>query len=641
MNRLRPLVPASCIAASLLLAACGGSKGVVVWPAMPPPQPLQPPSRPAWDPCPPPDTSDCEVSLDEDESRHLPATSSDHALVLLAGGSLALRAGNYRFEGGTRVEGGHLDLDVTGRLASHVEVGPGGLFSIWGTVDGDVHNLGRLFLGMRVTGDLRNDGRMEMWSAQYGNIQTVEGDFIQSGEGTLAFALAPEDWQGSAPLHVAGSAQLAGALEFVGFTDQWRQYALPKIASHHVIHADGGVSGRFAQWSSTAFAITGDLRYEDNDVWFDLERISMASALHSNGLASARRVRAAANLDHALAIADGFALDAPGALDEAQRRFLASAASIMWLRDDALAARTFDSLAGHGHAALGDVLQRRAEQAGSRLAARLERAAHATSPAAWSAQASLHPLGQSVDDVASGVDLWLSPRLLLGGSLSSGDAWMRFDALGGGGQAQLPMASVYAHYRGDGWHATGAVGAAQGRMRLQRPIQAGESLHLASADRRFGQVSAHGEVGRALSLGEVRVVPFAALDYGQVRGDGFVESGPTGFELAAGPSRQSRLSGAVGTRIARDWRGAGWSLGLSLEARYRYDLVDAEPLAAAFRGVPGAVFALPQEDRDGVELGLGLSGAGTRGLRWWFDYGLDAGAGRDDRRWMLGLRRGF
>ncbi|TWG89050.1 hypothetical protein L599_004900000010, partial [Luteimonas sp. J16] len=78
-----------------------------------------------------------------------------------------------------------------------------------------------------------------------------------------------------------------------------------------------------------------------------------------------------------------------------------------------------------------DELQRRAEQAGARLAARLERAAHATSPVAWSAQASLHPLGQSVEDVESGVDLWLSPRLLLGGSLSSGEAWLQFDALGG------------------------------------------------------------------------------------------------------------------------------------------------------------------------------------------------------------------
>lgn len=401
------------------------------------------------------------------------------------------------------------------------------------------------------------------------------------------------------------------------------------------------MEGRFAQWTSTAFAITGQLRYEDNDVWFDLERISMASALRAKGLAGGRRTRAAANLDAALAVADGFAFDAPGALDEAQRRFLASAASIMWLRDDELAARTFDSLAGHGHAALGDVLQRRAAQAGARLAARLERAAYATTPMAWSAQASLHPLGQSVEDVESGVDLWLSPRLLLGGSLSSGEAWLQFDALGGGGQARLPMASLHAHYRGDGWHATGAVGAAQGRARLQRPIQAGESLHLANADRRFGQVFAHGEVGRALALGEARVVPFAALDYGQVRSDGFVESGPTGLELLAGPSRQSRLSAAVGARVARDWHGAGWSLGLSLDARYRRGLVGGEPLVAAFRGVPGATFALPREDRDGVELGLGLSGAGAGGLRWWFDYGLEAGSARDGRRWMLGLRRGF
>lgn len=641
MNILRPGFAPACVVAVLLLSACGGGGGPLVQATAPPPQPppAPPPSPPDFDPCPAPVTSDCRVTLAAGEERDLPVTQSDRALILDGDGRLDLVEGRYRFGDGTRIEGGA--LRVQGELQSDVAVLPPGHLMVIGTIEGEVSSQGLVTLYGAIAGDLRNDGRVEASGAVYGNPQRVGGDFVQSGGGVLAFALAPAGWDSPAPLQVDGRAELDGVLELGLYTDAWGPYATPAARAHHIVHADGGVSGRFADWTSPGLAITGELRYGANDVWFDLARISVQAAMAARGVGRPLPLASAANLDRALAAADAFALAPQASLDDAQRRFLASASSLLWLQDTAQALRSFDSLAGHAHAAMRDLLHRRAAQASARLDARLARRDYDTAPLPWSGHARWQSAGHGLDGQSSGIDRWLSPRLLVGGSFGSGLASLRFDHLGGQGRAESPEAGVHAHYRGDGWHATGALGAGRTRLQLQRTIELGAAgRHLVHSQRNFRHAFVHGELGRDLPWGGGRLVPFVAFDYDLAHGASFAEQGATGLELVAGPSRQARFSGALGARYARDWRFGRHRLQLDLDARYRRGLVDGDPLQAAFRGVPGAWFDLPDPDEPGGgEVRMGLAGALGARTRWSLDYARGFGGGDRDEGWMLELRQ--
>lgn len=384
------------------------------------------------------------------------------------------------------------------------------------------------------------------------------------------------------------------------------------------------------------------MRYGPNDVWFEFERISLQSAAAASGIRSPLSLDSARNLDGALAGADGFATLPPGSLNASQRRFLASAASVLWLQEPGQVQRSLDSLAGHAHAALPDTLHWHAAQEAARLDARVAGLEHATGLLPWSATRQLHAGGHAVEGLATGVDLWLSPRLLVGTSAVSATTSFAAGDLGGHGRGQSPAASVHAHYRGDGWHATGIAGAGRTRLQLHRPLELGAAgTHAAHSQRDFTSGFLHAELGRNVALGTARLVPFVAVDYGVVRTGGFTEQGATGFELVAGPSRHSRLTAAAGARFARRWDIGRQELHLLVDARYRQDLRDDAPLQAAFGGVPDVSFELPAlRERAAAELRWGLAGGLGHGSRWTIDYARSFGQ-RPDGHWTLGVHASF
>lgn len=646
MRPTHSIIRSTGLALALFTAACGSGGGRdTVRTQPPPPRPPDPP--PSFNPCPPPVTSDCNVDLAPDRSEHLPATDSDHGLVLQGGGALHLESADYRFQGGTRIGYGTLHVGYAARLRSDVLVAEQGRLALAGVVRGDIVNRGWTELHGRVEGNFDNSGLLQLQGVVYGDQPRITGDFVQSADGVFAYALVSlSDWQPEfvVPLQVDGRADLAGTLELRQYTDSWGPYALPDARAHHLIHADQGVFGRFSGWTSPGLAITGALRYGANDVWFDLERVSMEEAVAARGIGGALSRRSAANLDRAFAAADAFALAPGGPSGDVQRRFLRSAASVMWLQDDARAARSLDSLSGHAHADAIDAMHRDAADATARLDARLARNAYATGATAWTlpSRGAVRG-GQLAGGATSGVDQWLSPRLLVGGSVSDGRASLGFDRMGGFARGEASRAGLHVHYRGSGWHASAAAGAGRARLDLHRAIELGAAgRHSAMSRRELDLGFAHGELGRALHVGGGSLVPFVALDYAFVRGNAFVEHGDTGFELVAGRSRQSRLGAAAGTRYARGWRVGEQELWLELDARYRRDLVDGEPVRAAFVGVPDAAFDLPaRRGSEAGELRMGLGGSAGKHSRWYLDYAASFGREHRDRAWEAGLLHAF
>ena len=637
----RPKNTILCIAALLLSACASGGGGNLAQTSSPPPPPPSPPPPPppAGEPCPPPITGDCVVegqhTLTFDEYGMSGGRQSDHKLFVLGGDSgdgwVNLKQGEYRFGGGTEIAGA--TLVVWDRLVSDVRIlhddtgmGFAGQSELWllGTVQGDVRNEERL--NLRCWSGIHDCASIPQ--------QRIEGNYTQLAEGELETVLGRH-------LQVTGTATLDGRLLLVGGD---AQYVLPTAPSNVlVLHAGGGVDGMFDSWSTNSLFLEGALRYTANDVFFDATRISLQAAAAANGISHPLSLASAANLDRALAGADGFALAPQASLDDAQRRFLASAASILWLQDPAQAIRSFDSLAGHAHAAMQGTLHRDAARASAQMDARLARQNYGIGPLSWAAASRLHPAGHGLEGLSAGIDQWLSPRLLVGGSVTGGQASLRFDHLGGQGWGESPGAGIHAHYRGDGWHATGMLGAGRTWLQLQRPIELGTAgHHLAHSQRSFVHGFAHGELARDMPLGGGRLVPFVALDYSIARSDAFAEQGDTGLELIAGPSRQTRFSSAVGARYARAWTFGRHRLRLELDARYRRDLRDEDSLHAAFRGVPDVWFDVPAQREPGAsELRVGLGGEFGRHSLWSMDYAHGFDGDRRDAGWMFGLRHAF
>ena len=603
------------------------------------PSPAQSPPATGFNPCPAPTTSDCIVTLSNGARENLPAVQSNSALIVRAGtGQLGMVDNSYRFNGGTRVESGELGVG-TGKnagnsgtvLESDVYVLPSALLTVVGRVQGDVLSEGSINLWGEINGSVSNVGALLVSAAVYGNAPTIRDGFFQSSTGTLIFELAPAGWDSPAPLLVIGEARLDGTLRLSQYTDAWGPYPLPANGSQHILHANGGVFGTFAQWTSPGLFIEGGLRYGSNDVWFDLTRISVATAMAANGIDGALTLASAGNLDRALAVADG--LTASPSMT--QQRFLQSASQLLWMSDPRQARMSLDSLAGSAHADAMHNTQRGAlaPAVGQRLATmRL-----GSDAGTWSR------IG--ADGTVAGFDQWLSPRLLVGASAAEG-ADTSVDALGGQARRLSPQTAMYLRWFGDdGWYAGGNAGYAQHALTLDRPIDLGRGGRWnAHSQRGLGVAGLDAELGRNLSLAGGVLAPYATLSTNVVRSERALEQGSTGFELALQATTQAQLGAGLGLRYGRDWRlgETGW-LRLDVDARYQRQLArGGDPLRAAFIGVPDLWFDVPgNADATSGWLDLGLRGGIGRGWNWSFAHTRPLAGGHADHAWQLGLQRRF
>ena len=646
--KLQNTLLAICCADLMLLAACGGGGGsgsgmvrsdpppVVSPPPTPPPPPQRTLVLPPAPTTTAPPASPALNAGAQDFLINLVGTTSSISSVSTAG-ALTKRGdgrlyvdGPTRFDGSTHVEAGAMEL--WGDLHSDLTIASGATFEIG--------------YGGTIIGDVDNHGVFEATEDYYTYYDAeIFGDYSQSAEGLLRVVLGLQHTQPATPLlTVAGTATLDGTLEFrpSGFIPsggylEW------------VLHAHGGVTGQFAQWTSPGLFIEGNVRYGSNDVYLEATRVSVASAMAANGIADAMTLASAGNLDRSFASADLFARAPAASLSASQQRLLASAASIQHVADVAQATRTLDSLSGHAHAGAWDALHAQATASAMQLDAHLGSLRYHPQASAWSR--SLDSGTSSTGNQAfgghlSGVDQWLGPRLLVGGSLASGQSRMQFERMGGHGRGESPMASVYAHYRSGGWHATGLVGAGRTVLQLDRPIDLGAAgEHVARSRRDIDQAFLHGELGRRIALGRGVLTPFVAADYTALHGDGFIEQGDTGFELVGRPASGMQLSAAAGARYARGWHfaGNGW-LRLDLDARYLQPLAyDGDALRAAFTGAPDAPFDLAAWSRPahGAAMTLGLTGGRDDRWAWSLDYAQRFGGDAPGAGWFVGLRRDF
>ncbi|MFO1505912.1 MAG: autotransporter domain-containing protein, partial [Lysobacterales bacterium] len=559
--------------------------------------------------------------------------SSDHALVVRGGSSLTLfnrhntfgpPVAGYRFSGGTTIEEGVLDVTSSASLQSDVLVQAAGSLLLGGNLIGNVTNHGNVFLNSRITGDVTNDGVLTPGSSMYSgyNITAhIDGNFTQTAAGTLAVVIPPDAAVGTlygGLLTVTGRANIDGTLRLDRYLGYYHEIPLPSSpVSFQVLHADGGVSGEFAQWTSPGLFITGDLRYLEKDVYFDAESIAAAQAMAVARAGDALTLHSAANFDAALVNATRWAR-MPGELTATQRQFLASVGRIQRLQDFDQAVRTFDSLSGAGYAAAADSLLQQAAMPGLDLIARVGSRRFGSVPESWASRTALMASGTaSFNGQRTGVDQWFGDHLLVGGSFGWNDGSLRFDRSGGHARDRSPQWDFYLRRNGkNGSYVFGDLGYGHHELSVDRRIDLGTRGQAAGTRHSLDVMSAYVEVGRDFRFGRTRLTPFGAMSYAVLNGAGFTEQGSTGFELIAQPSTYRRFNAAAGLRLGSDWRGSDgrWTR-LNLTTGYRQLLHANDDAVAAFTGAPVATFALdgapPQRTTGWTQVNLT-----TEGERW-------------------------
>ena len=629
---------ALCLISACLLSACGGGGGGELVRASPPPQaPPPPPPPPSEKFCPPPLTGNCIVNppytLTFDENTMTGGRQSDYALIMRsAADSWLTLFDQNRFSGGTVVEQGTLILGWGSTLISNTTVSPTGELWMGGTLRGDLANNGRV-----LAGQMKLDP--QSWAAE--NLSLIQGNYRQSAAGTLVITL---NW----PLMVTGQVQLDGGTAELRAERRWdgsgNIYYLPNTpSSQALLHADGGVVGQFDSWTSPGLFIEGSLRYAPNDVFFDLTRISVMTAMAATAKSDATTLDTAGNIDNAFLAADRYATLPGAALTVTQHQFLQSAASIQNMRDYVQAVKTFDSLSGHGHIAAVDALLQQATVPGPRLSARLDNLQPGTPAGSWSEQPAMVPAGASTFTHAqtTGYDQWLNNRLLLGSSFGWSQGNLQFVRSGGSARSQSPQWNIYLRGNGgNGWYAMGDLGYSRHQLSLDRPIDLGNAKRNAHSERNLEAMHAYVEAGRGISLGRGRLTPFAAVGYATLRSDGFIEQGNTGFELIAQASHHQRISSDAGLRYARNWRWGGdrW-MQLDFGARYQYLLDASDDMRSAFTGTPDVGFnldGLPNKRGDGW-LEMNLAGGSRDRWSWLLSYDNRAST----RTVSLGVELGF
>ena len=625
MNHIHLLArQALCAAIVLSLAACGSGGGVRSGPlAATPPAPPPPPPSSGTVLCPSPVTEDCVIdakadTLTFDEFGMTGGRQSNYKLFVSGGDGtyVNLMQGDYRFSGGTTIAGTTL--------------------VVWSTLESDV-NIARDYTGLgfegesqlwllgTIKGDVFNEGKMSVrcWSGLHDcasiTQQKIDGNYTQDKHGFLEIGLGH-------PLLITGTAMLDGVVVLVKGD---KNYVLPTTPiSELLLHADSGVTGTFTNWSADGLFLQGSLRYGSNDVWFDLTRITLQSAIASNGLGSSLTAASAGNVDRALAVADRFASNPT--LD--QQRFLDSAANLIWMRDSAQATHALDTLSGSTQvdamqSALGSAAQSQA------LGAHLDTLMPGHPAGAWS----LKDTGATT----AGFDQWIGPHLLMGVQSSNRQSTAASTEASANGNDI--GTSVYLRAFGDhGWYAGAQAGFMHRDMQLDRLLYfGGASTWNARTRRTLDVATASIEAGRRLVIANTTLTPFLGMDFGAVHGAAAVEQGQSGFELALADVEHRQLRTVAGLRMAHEWRfaGEGW---LTLQANaglQRTAWQDGNPQRAAFVGVPDTWFELPSHQRRTAGwASLGVRGGMARGWSWSMTRAFGE-ANTSGQPWSLGLQR--
>ncbi|WP_345776328.1 S8 family serine peptidase [Luteimonas salinisoli] len=544
--------------------------------------------------------------------------AGDGGLVKRGSGALVL-TGDNGYRGGTAVEGGVLGM--YGSLGSDVQVGAGAGFVGLGAVAGHLHNGGLVGVGGL--------------ASEHAALR-IEGDYTQASDAVLALELGVS-------LQVGGTATLdGGGLYVAGARPGYTPAGLV-----NVLTAAGGLAGTFDTFGYDAERIFleaevvyGSDRVDLQVETFDALALSALGGFDASTTATAQRVEGAFRyLDAVLVRGDATALP---------DGFVHAAGAVQGTASMAMAQATLRSLSGQVHAASTALAFETIDANSRALSSRLDGLHQgARASGGWTQSLGLHggygaSLDFDLDGSLSGHDVRVGEHGFAGVAYGQSQGQARGSAGGDSNRGRGSSAMAYAGIGDQTWYAQGGIGAGRFDQDVRRTLQLGTAFDGVRTRYSGSIASAHGEAGYRLQLGATRLSPFVGVQYAQVRRDGFVEHGGSGFGLQAGAAETERWQALAGARAARTLRLGGRRVDLDAHAHWQQTLsASGEAFQASFTGIddwrPLAAGLHEQGGLFGVRLSTALSAGASLRMDYEQRFGGEGGA----RMLSASFRYGF
>jgi fibronectin-binding autotransporter adhesin len=516
--------------------------------------------------------------------------------LALQGGALMLM-GTNTYTGGTTVDRGYLwvDYELPGDVAVNAE---GHLQA--SAISGDLYNAGGV--------DAQGEGRS---GSQNLPGLAVAGDYHQAATGTLIVELGHK-------LDVAGTATLdGGTLEVDGA-------AAGYVANTHteVLAAAGGVTGTFDQLVKRAGVVftSTSIHYDAGSVWLDTTGLDITTAAAGGGIGytpvsmnSAKRVQGAfEQLDERIAT---------GTLAGVSGDFLHAAGRFQRAPSIEAAQASLRSLSGELHAASAAMTFRAIDAGNQALSDHLDGVRDGrASLGMWTRQLGsgggmarngFDGVGFQLDGWLVGNDFRVGRSGVVGVAFGQGQGLQQLQGGFDRDRSRRSEGMVYAGIAGDRWYAQGRLGFGQFRQDVSRALLLGDGAEGVWTRYSGRYQVAYGETGLRYGFGDLRVAPFASVQYARSSRDAFAEEGAGGFGLRSDAQSQARWQASVGVRASRGWRfGNDRALDLGAHAQwFRASGTAGDAMDASFVGL----------QQWSPLLGIGLSRYGAL-----FGVGLDA-----------------
>jgi outer membrane autotransporter protein len=518
-------------------------------------------------------------------------------LKLTGPGTLVLTGANT-YQGGSQIAAGK--LSVNGSVASNVSIDAGGILDGVGSINATVSN----------------GGTLQSAGGKVGQGLTITGNLTETFGSTTMVQL-------SDPLKVNGGAAVDGTMLVLGAPSGYT------VKSTETLINAGSVSGNYQNLLFGAGVFyTGALAYTPTQVNVNLQQAQAASVARALPGATQQTINAAAHLQGALDISNGWQqsgeANAHSAWMQAGGEFL-SAESV------GAAVVSLNSLSGEIYATTRRIEAGQSGLDDRALSNRLDDLARGASRGIWvqatGASGKLSQSGYSDADydlggAMAGLDV-ASDTGAVGVALGRSHLDADLSALGGHVDGRNDSVALYGRWNFDnGVYLSGRVAHDTLKIDVRRDVLLGTSLQVL--------VGAHDNyVDRAtFEIGDTfgHFTQYANVTGLRLHQSAFAEQGAGGMGLTANKDTHDAALAELGLRWSNGWQWSGGHSMLVLRVAWNRILSGADlGFTGAFAGVPNSTFDVEGQSlpRNVIGGGVGLITRVGQHWSWYVDAGLE------------------
>ncbi len=407
-----------------------------------------------------------------------------------------------------------------------------------------------------------NNNRLNIGSGTAPTLLNVNGNFVQSGTGTLGLLVRIQTTTGPvagstfSQVRASGTAALAGTLALTVTNGYY-----PTNSLYNVVIGDLGVTGGFSSITGNVltfvtFNPVGIVTLGGTQQAFQLQVVRTTTYAAGLGAgATANQLAVAAGFQPLVAYAD--------------THLTSDAAALVGSVDLLTAAQAqtfFDSVSPAGYLAYANSIRDHASRFQRQVSARMHDHNSDRAQKGWWLNFGIRALGGNVSgtdktkttgfNVAGGYD-FSSPNYLIGIAAGYSNGKLKYGLGTMDGSDTAYQVGGYAQYSIGPVFIGGIVDYQFGSLKATKTSTANTIARTASASTKSKLLTASGRIGADLDAGPITLRPFVGVEYHKGSIDGFTETAAGAANLIVGKINADRtdlMAGATLTRSTGKWR---------------------------------------------------------------------------------------